>query len=161
MAGTFKAFGDHTRLKIIYLLATDTSGTLGVGELADRLGISQPAVSQHLKTLKGEGIVDSRRDGFYIYYTINRERMVKFGEHFEMMSASIMEKCNRELVRKSTSDRDIRACMIFKCLKGCPMGLDVNGMVRQKQMENADCILCASCADTCPENVISFAWTGK
>ena len=45
MAGTFKALGDLTRLQIIYLLATDTSGTLGVSELAIRLGISQPAVS--------------------------------------------------------------------------------------------------------------------
>ena len=78
MAGTFKALGDLTRLQIIYLLATDTSGALGVGELAVRLGISQPAVSQHLKTLKGEGLVDSRREGFYVYYTINRDRIVQF-----------------------------------------------------------------------------------
>ena len=78
MATSFKALGDLTRLQIIYLLATDTSGTLGVSELAARLGISQPAVSQHLKTLKGEGLVDSRREGFYVYYTINRDRIMQF-----------------------------------------------------------------------------------
>src|SRR5665647_3976317 len=71
MAGTFKALGDLTRLRIIHLLSTDTSGTLGVGELAARLNISQPAVSQHLKTLRSEGLVDSRREGFYTYYTID------------------------------------------------------------------------------------------
>lgn len=40
MATQFKALGDLTRLQIIYLLATDTSGALGVSELAARLGIS-------------------------------------------------------------------------------------------------------------------------
>jgi DNA-binding transcriptional ArsR family regulator len=123
MAGTFKALGDLTRLQIIYLLATDTSGTLGVGELAVRLGISQPAVSQHLKTLKGDGLVDSRREGFYVYYTINRDRIVQFREQFERMYASVMENCNRELVRKTTRDRDLKACVIFYSLTGVTRGI--------------------------------------
>ena len=50
-------------------------------------------------------------------------------------------------------------CM--KCSKGCPMSLDVNAMVRQGRMENAECILCGSCVDACPENVIGYAWRGK
>jgi DNA-binding transcriptional ArsR family regulator len=123
MAGTFKALGDLTRLQIIYLLSTDTSGSLGVGELATRLGISQPAVSQHLKTLKGEGLVDSRREGFYVYYTINRDRIVQFRKHFELMYASVMENCNRELVRKTTRDRDLKACVIFYSLTGVTRGI--------------------------------------
>jgi len=118
MATVFKSLGDLTRLQIIYLLATDTTGTLGVSDLAAQLRISQPAVSQHLKTLKTVGLVDSRREGFYIYYTVNRERMVEFREHFELMYTSVMEKCNRELVRKSTLDRDIRACIIFYSYSG-------------------------------------------
>lgn len=118
MAGTFKALGDLTRLQIIYLLSTDTSGTLGVSELAARLGISQPAVSQHLKTLKNEGLVESRREGFYIYYTLNRERMVEFREHFEQMYASVMEKCSREMLRRTTSARTIRTCVIFYSYSG-------------------------------------------
>ncbi len=123
MAAAFKALGDLTRLKIIRLLSADTSGTLGVTELASKLGISQPAVSQHLKTLKTEGLVDSRREGFYIYYTVNRERMVQFREHFEQMYAGVMERCNRELVRKSTLDRAFRACVIFYSYSGITRGV--------------------------------------
>jgi len=48
-----------------------------------------------------------------------------------------------------------------KCSAACPMGLDVNGMVRKGEMENADCILCAGCADTCPEGAIMFGWGGR
>ncbi|NMB78226.1 MAG: metalloregulator ArsR/SmtB family transcription factor [Methanomicrobiales archaeon] len=118
MAGSFKALGDLTRLQIIYLLATDTTGSLGVSELAGRLGISQPAVSQHLKTLKSEGIVDSRREGFYVYYTINRENIMEFRKNFELMYASVMENCGRELVRKSTRNRNVRACVIYYSYSG-------------------------------------------
>lgn len=123
MAGTFKALGDLTRLEIVYLLTTDASGTLGVSELGSRLGISQPAVSQHMKTLKNAGLVDSRREGFYIYYSINRERMVEFRDQFELMYTTVMEKCNRELVRRRTRDRAVRACVIFYSYTGITRGV--------------------------------------
>lgn len=123
MAGKFKALGDLTRLRIIYLIATDTSGTLGVSELASRLGVSQPAVSQHLKTLKNEGLVDSRREGFFVYYTINSDNMKEFWDNFELMYASVMENCSRELVRKTTRDRNIRACVIFYSYSGITRGI--------------------------------------
>jgi ferredoxin-type protein NapH len=59
-------------------------------------------------------------------------------------------------------DADAGLCIdCKKCSKECPMGLDVNGMVRQGKMENADCIHCASCADTCPKGVIRYSVKGR
>ena len=123
MAGTFKALGDPTRLQIVYLLSTDTSGTLGVSELASRLKISQPAVSQHLKTLRAVGLVESRREGFYIYYTVSRERIVEFREHFELLHATVMANCNREMLRRTSRHRAIRACVIFYSYSGVTRGV--------------------------------------
>ncbi|NLD57362.1 MAG: 4Fe-4S binding protein [Methanomicrobiales archaeon] len=42
------------------------------------------------------------------------------------------------------------------CTRGCPMCLDVNGMVRQGQMEHTECIMCGNCAETCPNNAITY-----
>ena len=40
------------------------------------------------------------------------------------------------------------------CTRGCPMSLDVNGMVKIEQMEHSECILCLSCVDNCPSGAI-------
>ena len=45
-----------------------------------------------------------------------------------------------------------------KCTRSCPMSLDVNKMVQDMKMENAECILCGSCIDVCPEGVIHYAF---
>jgi DNA-binding transcriptional ArsR family regulator len=54
------ALGDATRRTIFERLG---DGPLAVGELADELPVSRPAVSQHLKVLKDAGLVIDRRDG--------------------------------------------------------------------------------------------------
>jgi len=48
-----------------------------------------------------------------------------------------------------------------KCDKGCPMSLDVSGMVAASQMENSECILCGNCVDTCPAGTIGFAFFNR
>jgi DNA-binding transcriptional ArsR family regulator len=46
------------------------NGEVSVGFLADSLGESQPKISRHLAYLRGAGLVSTRRDGKWIYYTI-------------------------------------------------------------------------------------------
>lgn len=123
MAGMFKALGDPNRLRIIHLLATDTTGTLGVSDLAGRLGISQPAASQHLKTLKSEGFVTSRREGFHVYFSFNRERLVQFREYLDLMGSAVMDRCDRELVRKTTQQAALNACVVFYSHTGVTRGV--------------------------------------
>jgi len=48
-----------------------------VGELADGLPVSRPAVSQHLKVLKEAGLVTDRRNGNCRIYEVNRDGLVQ------------------------------------------------------------------------------------
>ena len=63
-AEIFKVLSVETRVKIIELLKAN--GALGVKEISERLGLSSPAVSQHLKILKQAGLVRSERRGYWI-----------------------------------------------------------------------------------------------
>src|SRR5437764_15246843 len=62
------ALGDPTRRAIFERLA---DGPLAVGQLADGLPVSRPAVSQHLKVLKAAGLVVDEADGTRRLYRID------------------------------------------------------------------------------------------
>jgi ArsR family transcriptional regulator len=68
MAEEFKVLGDKTRLRILALLQ---GRELCVCDLTEVLGISQPGVSQHMRRLRQGGYVAERRDGQWIYYSLN------------------------------------------------------------------------------------------
>ncbi len=44
------------------------------------------------------------------------------------------------------------------CAKNCPMSLEVSKMVQSGFMENAECILCGDCVDSCPQKVVTYSW---
>ncbi|MBI5075352.1 MAG: 4Fe-4S binding protein [Nitrospirae bacterium] len=44
------------------------------------------------------------------------------------------------------------------CNEHCPMSLSVEEMVHQENMENAECILCGNCVDSCKHGAIEFDW---
>ena len=46
-----------------------------------------------------------------------------------------------------------------RCSRECVMGLDVNGLVRDGDMEHAECVLCGSCVDNCPKQVIRYSFS--
>jgi len=63
----FKALADEDRVRIVALL---THGELCVCHLETALGQSQPSVSRHLAVLRAAGLVESRRDGNWVYYRL-------------------------------------------------------------------------------------------
>ena len=68
----FQALADPSRRSIFESL---TLGEAAVKDLTARFDISQPAVSQHLATLKDAGLVISRREGRCVYYQVEPRGM--------------------------------------------------------------------------------------
>jgi DNA-binding transcriptional ArsR family regulator len=77
-----EALGDATRLAIFQKLA---AGPLAVNELARKMPVSRPAVSQHLKVLKDAGLVMDSREGTRRLYQLNPEGVARLRAHFDQM----------------------------------------------------------------------------
>jgi ArsR family transcriptional regulator len=82
LAAVFKALSDESRLRIINLLFT--SGELCVCDVERVMGFTQTKVSRHLAYLRGVGLVDGRRQGLWMLYSIaeprteEQERLLRF-----------------------------------------------------------------------------------
>lgn len=68
VARWFHALSDETRLRIVGMLA---GGERCVCDLTDALDAAQSRLSFHLKTLKTAGVVSDRREGRWVYYSLN------------------------------------------------------------------------------------------
>lgn len=72
LAELFSALSDASRVRIIAAL---TPGALSVGEIADQVKLSHSAVSHHLRNLRQMRLVKARKDGRYVYYTLDDEHI--------------------------------------------------------------------------------------
>ena len=68
VADLLKALGNQRRLMVMCKLAEH--GEMTVGALADEVGLSQSALSQHLARMRGEGLVAFRRESQALWYRI-------------------------------------------------------------------------------------------
>ena len=71
-AELFKLLSVDTRIEIVELLK---GGPMTVNALAEALGVTQSAVSQHLRVLRSAGLVENERQGYWIHYSLNREAL--------------------------------------------------------------------------------------
>ncbi len=71
-AELFKILSVDKRIEIIELLKNEP---MSVNALAEALGVTQSAVSQHLRVLKAAGLVQDERQGYWIYYSLNRDAL--------------------------------------------------------------------------------------
>ena len=77
-AELFKVFSVESRIRIIELLRQ--RGPLGVNAMAEALGITPSAVSQHLKVLRYAGLVRNERKGYWVPYEIDHGAMAQCKE---------------------------------------------------------------------------------
>lgn len=75
IAVALKALADPTRVKLMHRIASAGPDGVCVCELTAPLGISQPSVSYHLRILRDAGLVESRREGTFAYYSTRGEAL--------------------------------------------------------------------------------------
>lgn len=95
----FHALADPSRRAIFESL---TRGEAAVKDLTARFDISQPAVSQHLATLKGAGLVTHRREGRSVYYRIDPQGMqplIDWMAHYRLFWTDRVNRLERLLDR--------------------------------------------------------------
>ena len=104
----FEALGDPTRLAIFQRIA---SRPHSVGEIAEHLPVTRPAVSQHLRVLKQAGLVADSREGTRRVYQVRPEGIEALRRYFEQLwdpnlkaFQAAAEKSSRE--KGSSHDRD-------------------------------------------------------
>jgi len=95
-AAVFRALSDPTRLKLVKLLCRQCDpDALCVNALACLLGVTQSAVSQHLRVLKAIGLVKGERRGYHIHYYVNRD-IVKHYQQLILSALTIEEPVQDE-----------------------------------------------------------------
>jgi ArsR family transcriptional regulator len=103
-AGLFAAFSDPNRLRLLALLR---GGERCVCDLVALLGIPQPRTSRHMARLRKAGLVRSRRQGYWTYYSLAPAR----GRLHRSLLASL-DACARE---DATLCADARRCGGGRC----------------------------------------------
>jgi len=95
------AFSDPTRQAVLNLLRRRPST---VGELAGRLPVSRPAVSQHLQVLRSAGLVEEERRGTRHYFRLNPKSLAELREHIDGMWRDALAAFSDFAAKESTSN---------------------------------------------------------
>jgi len=77
VAELFRAFSDTSRVRILSALSLDE---MNVGSIAILVGISESAVSHHMRSLRQMRLVQARRDGKEVYYRVEDEHVIALFE---------------------------------------------------------------------------------
>ena len=91
LARWLKVLSVGTRVRIVQLLK---GRALCVNALADRLDVTQSAVSQHLRVLREAGLVIDEKYGYYVHYRLNEETFAEWKEAIDHMLDTKFENCS-------------------------------------------------------------------
>jgi DNA-binding transcriptional ArsR family regulator len=96
---------DSTRQAVINLLRR---GPSTVGELADQLPISRPAVSQHLQILKAAGLLEEERRGTRHYFRLDPKSLAELRDHIDAMWRDALAAFSGFAAQESAHERQKR-----------------------------------------------------
>jgi len=86
-----KALGDESRVKIFDMLA---KGELCACKVLEEFNITQPTLSYHMKILCDCGLVNGRRDGIWMRYTINKDAYDRLKGFIDNVEPSSFDGCS-------------------------------------------------------------------
>ena len=73
-ASVCKGLADPKRLLILYALR---NGELSVSEICEEVGFAQANVSQHLAVLRDKGLVRTRKEGQFVFYSVSSPKIIQ------------------------------------------------------------------------------------
>jgi DNA-binding transcriptional ArsR family regulator len=95
----FKILCVKSRLKILEVLKEQ--GPMGTNDLAKIIGVTPAAISQHLRLLRQAGIVVSKRQGYFIPYSVDEEAL-------EHCKSALDKVCNCENIEEDIEDEELK-----------------------------------------------------
>lgn len=104
----FRAFSDPTRLRILHLLR---GGEMCVGDLVSVLRVPQPTASRHLAYLRRAGLITSRKNSYWTYYTLKPARTT-----FHRKLIECLDTCFRDVPELS---KDLARAQKLRATGGC------------------------------------------
>ena len=121
----FKTLSDKTRFNLVRLLLTHD---FCVGALAHHLGISEAAVSQHLKSLREAGLVKGEKRGYWTHYAVEKDKLNELADLLRELTNLLPCRdglCTKNLNSKIDCDKEGAKMCDCKCqypekLKGKP-----------------------------------------
>ena len=102
---TLAALAQESRLAVYRLLVQRGPDGYAAGEISDQLGIPGPTLSFHLKELALAGLVAARKDGRFIYYSPNFERMRALVGYLTDNCCSLAAACAPECAAPAATRR--------------------------------------------------------
>jgi len=109
----FKALSDDTRLRVVKLLQ---ERELCVCELMQVLDMSQPRISRHMSVLKNAGLVEDRREGKWVHYSLWKETQ---GKEIKIFLDSMAVIANNEAVVKADKKNLKKAIRLSEVKGNC------------------------------------------
>ncbi|MEB3030655.1 ArsR/SmtB family transcription factor [[Mycobacterium] nativiensis] len=89
LAGVLKALAEPTRLRLVSLIASHPGGEACVCDLTAPVGLTQPTVSHHLKTLVEAGLLERTQRGKWAYYRLVPSALDALAGAFARASGSL------------------------------------------------------------------------